>query len=105
MPIKPNFTDVVLTGGFVKVNGLSEASDVAGFDIIDIQVVLAQGNRIARGGVGKIVTEWQANLPVSDDAGLAPDFQPGAAVAFGVETHRENLATVTWAQPVQIAQL
>jgi hypothetical protein len=102
MPIRPNFTDVQLSGDTVEVHGLS-ADDELG-DLLDIRVVLSQGKRIGRAGVGRIVSAWQADLPVTDPDGGAPDYQTGEAVAFGIETHGENLRTITWAQTVQIAR-
>ena len=103
MAIKPNFTEVVLDGGTIEVHGVSDTG-VDDADVLDIQVVLAQGDRVAREGVGRIVSAWQANLPKSDPDGEAGDFQVGDATAFGVETRRENLTTTTWVQAIKIAQ-
>jgi hypothetical protein len=100
MPVKPNFTEVALNGSIVQVHGVSDAGETG--DLVDIQVVLAQGNRIARGGVGTLGDTWQANLPVADPDNAALKFEDGAAIAFGLETHSENLRTITWAQPMRI---
>ena len=46
--VRPNFTDVQLTDGTLRVEG---RSDVDISDIVDIRVVLVQGDRITRGSV------------------------------------------------------
>ncbi len=101
MAIRPNFTDVVIDGNTVEVHGVSDDKELA--EILDIRVVLAQGDRIAGGRAEPGFSSWKANVTVADPTGEAQDFEVGDAVAFGVETHRENLTTITWAQTVQIA--
>jgi hypothetical protein len=98
MAAKPNFTDVQLTNGALRVEG---KSDVDISDIVDIRVVLVQGDRITRGSVEQISSVWHAELPATDPAGSG-DFIAGQAVAFGVETRSENVLTMTWTQPVTI---
>jgi hypothetical protein len=96
MPGKPGFTDVQIVGDMVNVGGESDA-DVS--DVVDIRVMLVQEKRIAEAPVTEIASSWKAELPVSDPAG---DFHAGEAVAFGVETRREELAPLTWAETVTI---
>ena len=98
MPAKPNFEEVKLFGDVVRVGGRSDEVD----DIVDIRVVLVQQEqmapaRIAGGGVEKVTTLWQAALP-------SADFRAGPAVAFGVETRRENFTTTTWTEQVTIIE-
>jgi hypothetical protein len=102
MAARPNFTEVEIDGDTVQVHGVSDPSEVA--DIVDIRVILAQGRRVAGGPVEKPGSPWVANLPVRDPEGASADFQVGEVLAFGVETHRENLLTITWAQMLQIGQ-
>lgn len=99
MAAKPNFTDVQLIDGTLRVEG---KSDVDISDIVDIRVVLVQGDRITRGVVDQISSVWHAELPATDPAAASGDFSAGQAVAFGVETHSENVLTMTWTQPVTI---
>ena len=100
MPAKPNFTDAQLIDGVVRVEGRSAIEDVP--EIVDIRVVLVQGDRITAGSVEQISEVWRAELPASDPSASSGDFQAGGAVAFGWETHRENFLTMTWTEPVQI---
>jgi hypothetical protein len=100
MMFKPNFTDVQIDGDTVHVFGTSDPEDQQ--DILDIRVILAQEGRaaggsarISGGSVAKVSSAWQADLP-------SEGFAAGPAVAFGVETRRENVTTITWAQPVTI---
>jgi hypothetical protein len=98
MPGKPNFTDAQLVDGKVRVEGASDEEDLP--DIVDIRVVLVQGDRITAGNVEQILTAWSAELPASDPT--AGDFEVGKAVAFGWQTHAENFLTMTWTEPVDI---
>jgi hypothetical protein len=93
MPARPNFTGVQLTGDTVQVSGTSDPDDPD--DIVDIRVILAQEGRMARGSVATVGSAWQADVP-------SEGFAPGPAVAFGVETRRTNVTTITWAEPVEI---
>jgi hypothetical protein len=90
--VRPNFTDVERKGGDVRVTGVSD-KDTG--DIVDIQVVLAQGAKVARKAVAKLGSQWDVEFT---NAGFAA----GPAVAFGVETRRENARTTTWAQALDI---
>jgi hypothetical protein len=96
MPGKPGFTDVQIVGDNVEVVGESDAD---ASEIVDIRVTLVQGKRVAAAPVTGIGSSWKAELPVSDPAG---DFHAGEAVAFGVETQREELLPLTWAETVTI---
>jgi hypothetical protein len=95
MATRPNFTDAQLINGKVRVEGKSD-DDIS--DLIDIRIVLVQGNRISAGTVPNIQAVWHAELP----AAATGAFQVGDAVAFGIETRSTNLLTMTWTQPVQI---
>jgi hypothetical protein len=100
--IRPNFEAVDLIGDTVRVAGRSN-DDLT--DVVDIRVMLVQEqliaggsveqDRVAGGPVDKLTTVWHVDLPVGN-------FRAGPAVAFGVETRRENFATFTWVQPVTI---
>jgi hypothetical protein len=98
MPARPNFTDAQLVDGKVRVEGRSDEEDLP--DIVDIRVVLVQGDRITAGTVEQISTVWRAELPATDPN--SGDFQVGEAVAFGWETHKTNVFTMTWTEPVEI---
>jgi hypothetical protein len=100
MVARPNFTDVQLAGDTVRVFGTSDPDDPD--DILDIRVILAQEGRaggesarIAGGSVVQLGSAWRAEVP-------SEGFAPGPAVAFGVETRRKNVTTITWAEPVEI---
>jgi hypothetical protein len=92
---KPNFTDAQLINGKVRVEGKSD-DDIS--DLIDIRIVLVQGDRISAGTVTNIQAVWHAELPAASTGA----FQVGDAVAFGTETRSTNFLTLTWTQPVQI---
>jgi hypothetical protein len=100
MATKPNFTNAQLLDGFVRVEGRSDIDDVP--DIVDIRVVLVQGDRITAGSVEQIAEVWRAELPANDPSTGSGDFQVGAAVAFGWETHKQNFLTMTWTEPLEI---
>jgi hypothetical protein len=105
MAFKPNFKDdAELTGDHVFVEGKSgdTAEDLE--DIVDIRVVLVQGDRVASQTVDKVVSDWTVSLPVSDEEGDGEDFHAGAAAAFGVESRRTNFTTITWAGTVTIRE-
>jgi len=107
MMVRPNFTSVILHKldgvDTVQVEGTSDATDDPALaDIIDIVVVLVQGDRIARQSVNKVTNPWVADLPQRDPAGNAQDFQKGDAIAFGVESRVENSLVITWTERVTI---
>ena len=93
--IRPNFNenamregdDLVLTG---------QSPRELGTDIVAVSVVLTQGKTIAQPvfvenpGAG-----WSVKVP-------AADFEAGAAVAFGIETHSAHATTITWSDVVQL---
>jgi hypothetical protein len=92
MAFKSNFTSARLSGDTAIVSGVSsEPAD----DIVDIRVILAQGERIERGRVEVVGSSWQAKVP-------AAGFVAGPATAFGVETRHEHFTTITWAEQVDI---
>jgi len=105
--IRPNFTSVILEEvdgvGTVRVEGTSDSTDDDALaDIVDIVVVLVQGDRIARQSVNKVTNPWVADVPQSDPAGNGQDFQRGEAIAFGVESRVENSLVITWTERVTI---
>jgi hypothetical protein len=95
MAARPNFTDAQLINGKVRVEGKSD-DDIS--DLVDIRIVLVQGDRISAETVANIQAVWHAELP----AAATGTFQVGDAVAFGIETRSTNFLTMTWTQPVQI---
>jgi hypothetical protein len=101
MPARPNFTDARIIGDNVRVEGRSDPDDPDLADILDIRVVLVQGERMASKSVEEISEVWHADLPVSD-AAVPGEFGTGDAVAFGVESRSENLLTITWTETVTI---
>jgi hypothetical protein len=100
MPGKPSFTDAQLIDGVVRLEGRSAFEDVP--EIVDIRVVLVQGERITAGSVDQISEVWRAELPATDPSTGSGDFEVGDAVAFGWETHVENFLTMTWMEPLEI---
>ena len=92
---KPNFTGVRRDGDELIVSGASDPNDLP--DILEIRVVLTQGDTIATPvTAGTIGATWNVNVP-------GDGFGDGTAVAFGIETHRENATTITWSQALNIA--
>jgi hypothetical protein len=93
MAFKANFTAVQRADDAVVVSGAS-SPEPAG-DILDIRVILAQGERIEPAVVADVGSSWKVRIP-------SDGFVAGPATAFGVETRRENFTTITWAQQVEI---
>jgi hypothetical protein len=92
--VRPNFTDVARSGNDLVVSGVSDPDSVS--DIVEIRVVLTQGETIARPVTAdSIVASWNVKVP-------AAAFQDGTAVAFGIETHREHATTITWSQALTV---
>jgi hypothetical protein len=102
MSLRPNFTDVRLDDGKVSVFGESNSDDLG--DLVGIQIFVSQeaqatggSAQIATGFVAEAGSSWRAEF---DAGGLLA----GPAVAIGVETHREPVTAITWAQPVEIRE-
>jgi hypothetical protein len=93
MPTRPNFTDAQLVNGKVRVEGRSD-DDIS--DIVDIRIVLVQGDRIGAASVEQISSVWHAEVEA------VSAFHTGEAVAFGVETRSKNFLMMTWTEPVKI---
>jgi hypothetical protein len=93
MPARPNFTDAQLVNGKVRVEGRSD-DDIS--DLVDIRVVLVQGDRIGAASVEQISAVWNVQVEASTA------FDRGDAVAFGVETRSQNFLTMSWTEPVTI---
>jgi hypothetical protein len=92
--VRPNFTDIARSGTDLIVNGASDPDAVD--DIVEIRVVLTQGDKIAAPvTVASIFASWKVDVP-------ADGFEDGTAVAFGIETHREHATTITWSQALDI---
>lgn len=103
MPIRPNFTALESDGDSVFVRGQSSPNDPQDFaDVVDIRVVLVQGDRIAPGMVEELASDWVARVPVRDPNGDGADFQLGDATAFGWETRGLHAGTFTWIQTLPI---
>jgi hypothetical protein len=106
--VRPNFTDIRIQGGKVKVKGVSGVDEETGSrvdfdDVVDIRVVLIQGDRTEHGPVDSIDPNWTATFDVADQTGSAPDFHAGDAVAIGVERRRQNATVISWAETMPIA--
>lgn len=91
MAFRPKFTAALLDKGGVTVSGTS----VDTVDVLDISVVLQQGDRVARRSVIKIDQAWDVRF---EDEGFVAD----QVVAVGVESRREHLTTTTWTQTLII---
>ena len=94
MAVRPNFTGVEHTDNVVRVSGVSGDPFA---DVLDIQVVLTQANRVARKTVSRLDSVWDVEFP-------SEGFAAGPAVAFGWETRKENFTTISWAEPVEIPE-
>jgi hypothetical protein len=94
MSVRPNFTGVERRGDKVRVSGVSD-DDFA--DIVDIQVVLTQGNQIVR----KVVQDRGSVWVVEFDS---KDFVAGPVMVFGWETRKENFTTISWAAAFEIPE-
>jgi len=102
---RPNFTAAEIDGGHVRVRGVSRADDPDELaDILDIQVVLAQGERVGHARVRALTDDWVADVPVKHSGHDGPDFKAGEAMVTGIELHRENARTTTWSQPIAITK-
>ncbi len=100
MPARPNFAETAeLIDSTVRVEG--QSPDLS--DVVDIRVALLQGSQVSVARVDKLGSPWHAILPDPDgpDAGSV-EFEPGLAVALGIETHSENSLTISWSEPVTI---
>lgn len=91
MPARPNFTEVRLADGTLRVKGNSNDEPLP----IDIRVYLEQEDQIAFGSVDKLTTAWQAELG-------SEGFSTGPALASGVEIRMEPFTAITWTQQVEI---
>lgn len=99
--LRPNFESVSIIGTDVVVTGRSDPDEFD--DVISIRVILVQED-VTDGGNADLETQRRrASLdPDWTVRFSAGDFTAGPAVAFGVETHRENFLTFTWGQSVTI---
>ena len=94
MSMRPNFTGVRHIGYAVVLAGRSDPEPRS--DIADIRVVLTQGGNVESAVVLRARSRtWTVKLP-------SDGFVAGPAIAIGIETRRENSATLTWTQAVQI---
>jgi hypothetical protein len=99
--VRPNFQAVNILGNQVVVTGESDPAEFE--DVISIRVVLVQES-VTDGGNAKLEQDrnragldpiWSVSFPVGY-------FKKGPAVAFGIQTHRENFLTLTWAESLTI---
>jgi hypothetical protein len=93
MVFKANFTSLMRDSDTIRVLGKSEEAA----DVIEIRVVLAQGEKLERGILDQVDESWVVEIP-------ADGFEAGPAFVFGVETRRTNLTTVTWAESLTIPE-
>jgi hypothetical protein len=94
--IKPNFNSINRSGDHLVVSGNTPEPLVK--DALEVRVILTQGEKIAPPAVApSIGTGWQVKVS-------ADGFEPGPAMAFGIETHSENATTITWAQALDVPQ-
>ena len=56
---------------------------------------LEQNGTVVGGAVQRLAATWRADLP-------ADGFEPGPALAFGVETRTKPFQTATWSETVTI---
>ena len=101
MMVRPNFQSVNIVGNDVVVTGESDPDDFD--DVISIRVVLVQED-VSDGGNADLEQQRRRaaldpNWSVTFTNG---DFKPGPAVAFGIQTHRENFLTLTWTESMTI---
>jgi hypothetical protein len=99
--VRPNFQSVNIIGGNVVVTGESDPDEFD--DVISIRVVLVQED-VSDGGNADLEQQRRRaaldpNWSVTFTNG---GFKPGPAVAFGIQTHRENFLTLTWAESMTI---
>ena len=99
--VRPNFHAVNIIGNEVVVTGESDPEEFE--DVISIRVVLVQES-VTDGGNANLEQNrrraaldpsWSVSFPLGG-------FKPGPAVAFGIQTHRENFLTLTWAESMTI---
>lgn len=90
MPARPNFTEVRLIDGKLRVKGNSD-DDLP----IEIRVFFEQEDRIAFGSVDELTTAWQAELP-------SEGFTTGPAMVSGIEIRMEPFTAITWTQRVEV---
>ena len=92
--IRPNFNSISRSGDDLLVSGNTPQELVE--DALEVRVILTQGETIAPPAIApSIGTGWQVQVP-------AAGFEPGTAVAFGIETHSGNATTITWAQALEV---
>ena len=91
MPARPNFTEVRLVDGKLRVKGNSNDEPLP----IEIRVYFEQEDQVAFGSVDKLTTAWQADLP-------SGGFTTGPAMASGVEIRMQPFTAITWTQRVKI---
>jgi len=91
---RPNFVGIRREGPNLVVTGQTPEDLVA--DAIELRVVLTQGETIAPpASPDSLGLGWQVRVP-------ADGFESGTSVAFGIEIHRENSTTITWAEALDV---
>jgi hypothetical protein len=92
MAVRPNFDDTVqLSGDSMTVTGTSD-DDPHPFQLL---VFIEQDGHAEGATVHRFTSRWETSLP-------AKGFQPGPALAYGVEVRTGPLQTATWSQAVTI---
>jgi hypothetical protein len=102
MALRPNFTEVRLSGDKLTALGESNSEDLA--DLVGIQVLVRQeapagggAAKLAAGFVAQAGSSWQAEF---DANGLTA----GPALVVGVETHSDPISTISWVESVEIQE-
>jgi hypothetical protein len=105
--VKPNFTGASIKDGKVTVrgeSGIEADGSTAEFDddVLAIRVALIQGDRMEERAVDGHDPTWTATFTVADQDGGDPDYEPGPAVAIGIELRKENATVINWTEPLNI---
>ena len=95
MPARPNFIKAAIDGDAITLRGESDPNPPG--DIVHIRVVLSQD------GNGRVRSRAEGKEPDLEPSSCPRTVSsPGPPMAIGIETRRENSATITWTQAVQI---
>ena len=93
---RPNFGAITRSGDNLTATGASDPEAFSKGEILDIRVMVIQGETIAGPvSVDEVSDSWSATLP-------AKGFEDGTCVAFGIETHNVNATTITWSEALPI---
>jgi hypothetical protein len=94
MAVRPNFDETVrLNGQSMTVTGVTDDEPPHPFQLL---VFLEQNGHVEGTTVHRFTRRWETSLP-------SEGFQPGSALAFGVEVRTTPFQAATWSQVVTIA--